>query len=119
VLGVAGSAHLDGRGGGLDLGQVTGSELDAGGADVLLQPLEPAGSGDWRDPGPLGEQPAQRDLRLCGALAPGDVGQEAEQGLVRLPVLLGEAGMVARMSVLANAVLWSIVPVRKPLPSGL
>jgi len=27
--------------------------------------------------------------------------------------------MVVRMSELVNAVLWLIVPVRKPLPSGL
>ena len=51
VLGAAGHVYLDLHRGGLDLGEVAGGELDAGGADVLLQPSEPAGAGDGDDPG--------------------------------------------------------------------
>src|SRR5208282_2611902 len=36
VLGVPGSAHVDGGGGGFDFGEVAGGELDLDCADVLL-----------------------------------------------------------------------------------
>src|ERR1700744_4789827 len=60
-LGIPVAEHGDRIGRGADCGQVTGGQLDARGAEVLLEALQPAGAGDGDDPGLLREQPGQRD----------------------------------------------------------
>ena len=92
MLGVAGALHRDLRGGGLDLAEVVGRQLDVDCADVLVEALQSSGAGDRDDPGLLGEQPGQRDLRGCGVLACGDRAEQVDQGLVRLSSLRREAG---------------------------
>jgi hypothetical protein len=67
----------------------------------------------------LREQPGEGDLRGRGGLAGRDGAEQADERLVGLAGLGLEAGMVVRMSLLVNVVSWVIVPVRKPLPSGL
>src|SRR5947199_8000546 len=44
-----------------DLAQIVGRQLDFGGGEVLLQPVELRGAGDRDDPRLLREQPRERD----------------------------------------------------------
>jgi hypothetical protein len=55
MLGVAGALRRDLRGGVLDLAEITGHQLKVGGADVLVEALQPPGAGNGDDPGLLGE----------------------------------------------------------------
>ena len=68
----------------------------------------------------LCEQPRQSDLRGRGVLLLGDRAEQIHEGLIRLSMLQArsEAAML-RKSALPNVVFSSILPVRKPLPSGL
>jgi hypothetical protein len=119
VLGVAGAVHLDLRGAGLDLGEVTGGELDVGGADVLLQPSGPAGAGDGTIQGFWASSQASA---ICAGVAPlrrARVPRKSTSAWFASRFSPVNRGMVVRMSELVNVVLWSMVPVRKPLPSGL
>src|SRR5690606_12349921 len=81
----------DPGGGALDGVKIADRELEDGGAEILLEPREPGSARDRDDPGFPREQPGQRDLRRGRPLAFGNCGQEIDEGLVRLPVLRGEA----------------------------
>jgi hypothetical protein len=61
ALGVAGTEAARGQDF-ADAVQVGGGELEAGGGDVLLDPLRAAGSGDRHDVVPLGQQPGEGEL---------------------------------------------------------
>ena len=91
LLGVPGPLHRDLRGGGLDLAEVVGRELDRGGPEVLVQPMELRGARDGDDPGLLGEQPGERDLGGRRLLPLGDAAEQVDQGLIRLQGLGREA----------------------------
>jgi hypothetical protein len=92
VLRVAGSLDLDAGCGGLDFVEVGDGQFDVDGAEVLVEAVQ---------------------------LAARDGGEQVDQGLVGLRASAANRGMVVRMSLLSNPVLSLIVPVRKPLPSGL
>src|SRR6266536_3293905 len=96
-----------------------GGELDVGGAYVLLQPLEPAGAGDRDDPGLAASSQASAICADVAALRRAIVPRRATSAWFAFRFASVNRGMVARMSELVNAVPWSMVPVRKPLPSGL
>jgi hypothetical protein len=66
----------------LDLAQVVLGQLDLGGGDVLLEPVQLRRAGNRNDPRPLGEQPGDRDLRRRRVLAPGDLAREVDEGAV-------------------------------------
>src|SRR3954447_5709353 len=76
----------------IDFPQVVSGELNAGRAEVLLQSIAFRRSRDWHDPRLLCQQPGQGDLRRCGFFAPGEGLQPLDEGEIRLPILLGEAG---------------------------
>src|SRR3954468_10039866 len=86
------SMHLDLRCGVLDLAEFVARKLDVGRTDVLLEPMQSAGSGDGDDPGLLSEEPGQGDLAGCRALAPGDAGEQVDDRLVVLQGVRCEAG---------------------------
>ena len=92
VLGVPGPLHRDLRGRGLDLAEVVGRQLDGRRPEVLLQAMQLRGARDGDDPGLLGEQPGERDLGRRRLLPLGDLAEQVDQGLVRLPGLRREAG---------------------------
>src|SRR4051794_1240861 len=92
LLGVTLALHLDGSRGLVEFGDVVRCDGEAGGADVLVEPLEPPGTGNGSDPRCLREQPAERDL--CGGrlLRLSDPTDEIDDGLVGLPGFGREAG---------------------------
>jgi hypothetical protein len=51
-----------------DLVEFVGREFDVGGAEILFEPVQFAGSRDRNDRGLLCEEPGQGDLAGCGAL---------------------------------------------------
>jgi hypothetical protein len=67
----------------------------------------------------LSQQPRQCHLRGCGALAFRDRRQQLHEGLVGGPGLPSEPRQLATEIGVAKDVELSIVPVRKPFPSGL
>jgi len=67
----------------------------------------------------LCEQPGERDLRGRGAFPLGDALQQFDHRHVCGARPLQSAGEMLRKSVPLKVVLVSIVPVRKPAPSGL
>src|SRR5207237_1183906 len=77
-----GSLHSDPRGGIVDFAHIGLGQLDRGRSEVLFETLELARAWDRHDPGLLGEQPGERNLRGCGLLARGDAGQEVDDGHV-------------------------------------
>ena len=83
---------LHAAGGPVEVGQVLRGELEVRGPEVLVQALEAPGSGDGGDPGPLREQPGQRDLAGGGLLALGKGSDEVDEGEVRLQGLAFESG---------------------------
>src|SRR5712691_10303627 len=83
--------HGDLRGGAFDLAQVVRRQVDGGGSDVLLEPLQLPGSRDGHDPWLPGEQPGERDLSRCRLLPFRDPGEQVDQGQIRLPSLRREA----------------------------
>jgi hypothetical protein len=60
--------------------------LYGGSADVFLQARKLRGAGDGNDPWLLRQQPGQRDLSRCRLLPLGDLAQQVDQRLIRLPV---------------------------------
>ena len=91
----------------------------AGRADVFFEAGQFGGAGDGNDPGLLREQPGERDLGGGGFLALRDV-QQIDEGLVGLAGFRREAGEgAAEVGACRTLVFSSILPVRKPLPSGL
>src|SRR4051812_37974787 len=93
--------------------------MNALGAEVLLETVAFGGSWNRYDPRLLREQPGESNLRGRCVLARGERLQPFDECEVRLPVLFREARHDVAKSVGSNVVLSSIVPVRKPLPSGL
>jgi hypothetical protein len=81
--------------------------------------LQLGGAGDRHDPWLLRQQPGQRDLRRRRALLLADLFQQVDQGRFALRASGVNRGKVVRLSLLPNVVVSSILPVRKPLPSGL
>ena len=76
--------------------------------------------GIGHDPRLLRQQPGQRDLRGCRVLLLANLCQQVDHGPVRLARLRCEARQGgAEMSLPPKVVVSSILPVRKPLPSGL
>src|SRR6266567_4615873 len=72
-------------------------------SDVLLQARELRGTRNRHDPGLLGKQPGERDLRRGRLLAFCDLAKQIDQGLIRFPSLwrkarddVAEVGMVER-----------------------
>ena len=59
-----GAVAVDGDGGqlGFDLGELVVGEVDVGGAEVLLDPFQLAGAGDWDEEVVLVQHPGQRHL---------------------------------------------------------
>ena len=81
------------------------------------QAVELGRAGDRHDAGLLREQPGERDLGGGGVLSVGDArAGRRRPGSSRIA---GEAGQLLRKSAAANFVFSSILPVRKPRPSGL
>ena len=66
-----------------------------------------------------GPEPCERYLGRCRLLPFCDRAQQINQDLIRFPSLRRKARNVLRKSELSNVVFSSILPVRKPLPSGL
>ena len=119
-LGVARALRGDLRCSGLDLPQVVGGELDVGGGDVLLEPVQLRGAGDRDDPRLLGEQPGERDLRRrCTLPLARRRSSSSTNARFALRASASKRGTVLRKSELSKVVVSSIFPVRKPLPSGL
>ncbi len=104
----------------LDGLQIVTRELNVRSADVLLQTMQLRGARDGNDPRLLREQPGQRDLRRRGLLSLRDRGRRARRerdSPSDSPA--SKRGTMLRKSDLSNFVFSSILPVRKPLPSGL
>src|SRR3954471_2461711 len=93
--------------------------MNALGAEVLLEPVPFRGPRNRHNPRLLREQPGESDLRGRCVLAHSERLQPFDECEVRLPILFRERGTTLRKSVGSNVVLSSIVPVRKPLLSGL
>src|SRR5215213_1578425 len=119
LLGVAGADDLDLVGRGAEIGQLGVGQLDFGGADVLIKPFGALGAGDRHNPGLLIEQPDQRELGGGGATSAPTRFRTSTRARFALSASPWNRGVRARMSVEANVVVVSMVPVRKPLPSGL
>ena len=88
-------------------------------SEVLLQALQLRGARDRNDPRLLGEQPGERDLRGRRLLPFGDPAEQIDQAWFAFRASGVKRGTMLRKSVLSNVVFSSILPVRKPLPSGL
>jgi hypothetical protein len=101
-LGVAVADDGDGGRSGVDLGQVVSGELHVGGAEVLLEPLDPPGAGNRHDPRLLGEQPGERDLGPGAVLGGGDAGEQVDDCLVGGPRLSREPRQVGADVALAE-----------------
>ena len=116
---IAGALNLDARERVADRPQVVRGQLDRGGADVLPDAVHLGGARDGHDPRPLREQPCQGDLSgrdlLAAAMAP----IRSTSAWLALRASGEKRGTMLRKSSLANVVLSSILPVRKPLPRGL
>ena len=80
--GIARAFDLDTVGRARDFREIFGAELDRGGVDILLQPVELGRARDRHDPGLLREQPGERDLRRRRALALRDRADQIDQRLV-------------------------------------
>ena len=107
-------------GGALDLAQIVGRQLHVNRAEVLLQAVQLGGARDRHDPRLLRQHPGQRDLRRRRLLLRRDpCPRRSTSAWFALRFSGEKRGTVLRKSVLSNVVLASIVPVRKPLPSGL
>src|SRR5262245_2379229 len=91
MLGIPRAVDVDARGGGFDVAQVRGGQLDRGRAEVLLEPRDLRRARDRDDPRLLREQPRERDLRGRCLLARGERLQPLNEGEVRLAVLRREA----------------------------
>ena len=92
LFGIASPLHRDLGGGALDLAEIVGRQFDGSRADVLLQAMQLRGAGDRHDPRLLRQQPGERDLGGRRLLPCGDLAEQIDQGLVRLPGLRREAG---------------------------
>jgi hypothetical protein len=64
---------VDDGGGGVESGELSAGEADGVGSGVLLEPLQAPGAWDGHDPGPLGEEPRESDLRWRGFVLGGDL----------------------------------------------
>src|SRR3984885_9380390 len=73
---------LDLRCGLVDLAKVVGRESYVGGPEVFLETSELRRPRDRHDPGPLSEEPGERDLRWRRLLACGDPFQKVDQSAV-------------------------------------
>jgi hypothetical protein len=114
---VSGALRLDL---GVELQKIIGCQLDLGGRKVLLEPVELGGAWDRDDPRLLDEEPGKRDLRRRRALPLRNTGKQVDEGAFAARASGStKRGTVLRKSPLANSVVVSIFPVRKPLPSGL
>ena len=90
----------------LDLAEIVGSELDLRGGDVLGQAVQLGGTRDRDEPRLLRQNPGECDLGGCRVLALGDLGQEVDEGAIRLPCLRAEAGnTVAEVGAVERRVL--------------
>ena len=120
-LAVAAALHLDLGRGVLDLGELVRRQLDVGGAEVLLQPVQPCGcrgSGRSTASGP-GARPGRsgRGWRPCARRSPTS---RSTTAWLCCSASGSNRGMVLRMSLPASKLVDAVmVPVRKPLPSGL
>src|SRR4051812_10936725 len=79
-----GSLYRDLRGRGIDLAEIVGSEFECSRAQVLIQAMHLARSGDWHDPGLLRQQPGERDLGRRGIPAGRNSAEQIDEGLVGL-----------------------------------
>ncbi len=90
-FGIAVAEHLDGLGGGFDVAQVVGRQLDRGRADILLQAMQLGRARNGNDPGLLRQQPGERDLGRRRLFSRGDRGEKIDQRLIGLERLGREA----------------------------
>ena len=120
VRGIAIPLHLDRGQGVLDPAQVVRGQLDGGGAEVLLQAMQLRRARDRHDPRLLREQPRERDLgRASPAWRAAIDASRSTSAWFALRASGEKRGTMLRKSSLSNVVFSSILPVRKPLPSGL
>ena len=49
----------------MDIEQIFTPQFDASGSEILLQPMQLRGAGNWKNPRLLGQQPCQRCLCAC------------------------------------------------------
>src|SRR2546421_11982622 len=89
-VGVARSVDRDLQGGAVDLTEIVGRQIDRSRAEVLFEALQLASARDRNDPGLLGEEPGERDLRMRRVLLFCDPAKQIDQRLVRLPSLRRE-----------------------------
>jgi len=87
--------HLNLRGGGVDFTEIVRREFDGKCPDVLFQPMQLGGAGDWNDPRFLGQQPCECDLSRRRVLPLGDASEKCDEGLIRLESLGCEPREVA------------------------
>jgi len=87
---------VDDGGGGVESGELLAAEADGVGSDVFLQPLQAPGAGDAHDPGPLGEQLRERDLRWGGIVLGGDLADCVDDRLADSPPPLTATTLVRR-----------------------
>ena len=119
VIRIAIAVNFHGRGGGFDVAKIAGGKFESGRADVFFQAVQFRGAGDGNDPRLLREQPRERDLRRRRFFPLRDLVKQIDQCLVGLAIFRREAGQRVAEVAAAKPVLSSILPVRKPLPSGL
>ena len=79
------------RRGALNIAQIVLRELDAERAEVLVQALQFARTGNGHDPRLLSQQPGQRDLGGCRVLPLGGGLEQVDQRQIRFPCLRGES----------------------------
>jgi MmyB-like transcription regulator ligand binding domain len=84
--------HRDLRHRALDLAQIVRSQLEGCRSDVLVEAVQLRRPRDRHDPRLLREEPGDRDLRGRRLLSSRDLGEEVDEGLVRLSRLRREAG---------------------------
>jgi hypothetical protein len=108
VFRVARTLHADARRGALNIAQIVLRELDAERAEVLVQALQFARTGNGHDPRLLSQQPGKRDLRGCRVLPLGGGLEQVDQR-DSLSASGVNRGMVFRRSPLVNSACWSIL----------
>ena len=94
-------------------------EFDGGGAEIFFESRELGCAGDGHDPRLFGEQPRESDLRRRGFFLLCEFGDYVDERLIGLAVFFAEAGDDGAEVGAVELVDASILPVRKPLPSGL
>ena len=119
LLGISGALDLDGAGHGLNLIKIVGCERDGERPQIFIQAVERPRTKQRNDPWLLSEQPGKSDLRRGCSMAHPYGTDKIDQGLVCFAGFRRETGnRIAEVGGI-EGVVSSILPVRKPFPSGL